>query len=292
MQTKNNLPPLKKCAQLLGGDICGNGVVAPGPGHSPRDRSLMVTPHENAPDGFLAHSFAGDDWRDCRDHVKDLLGIASNGFKPKARPPLKLIKVVDDSQRIAWALATWRETQPIDGTLAESYLASRHCMIDGLSPDIRFHPALWYKATGRPQSAMVSLMRDARTNEPCGIHRTFLTPDATKIGRLMLGRAKGACLKLTDDAEVTYGLGIAEGIETALSVMRGGFRPVWACLSAGNIRDFPVLTGIESLTIFADSEKAGVDATKSCGRRWRDAGREVNAMHPAGGGDYNDWVNP
>lgn len=292
MQTENNLPPLKQCAQLLGGDVCGNGVVAPGPGHRPRDRSLMVTLDKHAPDGFLAHSYAGDDWRNCRDHVKDRLGIVANGFKPKARHPRQPIKPADDSQRIAAALVVWRDTQRIDGTLAEAYLASRHCLIDGLSTDIRFHPALWYTVTGRPQATMVSLIRDARTNEPCGIHRTFLTPDATKLGRKMLGRAKGACVKLTDDADVTYGLGIGEGIETALSVMRGGFRPMWACLTAGNIKDFPVLTGIESLTIFADSEKVGVDAAKSCGRRWRDAGCEVNAMHPAGGGDYNDWVTP
>jgi hypothetical protein len=252
----------------------------------------MVTPDENAPYGFLTHSYAGDDWRDCRDHVKDLLGIASNGFTPKPRYPPKLTKPADDHQRIAEALAIWRDTQRIDGTLAEAYLAKRYCLIDEMSADIRFHSAIWHKASGRPQAAMVALMRDARTNVPCGIHRTFLTPDATKLDRMMLGRAKGACVKLTDDAEVTNGLGIAEGIETTLSVMRGGFRPMWACLSAGNIKAFPVLTGIECLTIFADADHAGIDAAKSCARTWFGAGCEVNAMHPAGGGDYNDEVRP
>ena len=292
MQTENNLPPLKQCAQLLGGDVCGNGVVAPGPGHSPRDRSLMVTPDKNAPDGFLAHSYAGDDWRDCRDHVKDLLGMGSNGFKPKARHPQQPIKPADDSQRIAAALAVWRDTLRIDGTLAEAYLAKRHCLIDDMPADIRFHPALWHKASGQPQAAMVSLMRNARTNEPCGIHRTFLTADATKLDRMMLGRAKGACVKLTEDAEVTSGLGIAEGLETALSVMREGFRPMWACLSAGEIKDFPTLSGIQCLTVFADADQTGIDAARTCIGRWRDAGCEANALHPAGGGDYNDGVTP
>lgn len=290
MQTDNNLPPLKQCAQLLGGDICGCGVIAPGPGHSPRDRSLMVTPDKHATDGFLAHSYAGDDWRNCRDHVKDLLGIASNGFKPKAHYPRQPIKPIDSSQRIAEALAVWRETQPIDGTLAEAYLAKRHCLIDGLSADIRFHPALWHRQSGRPKAAMVALMRDARTNEPCGIHRTFLRADATKLDRMMLGRAKSACVKLTDDAEVTYGLGIAEGIETGLSVMRAGFAPMWACLSAGGIAAFPVLDGIESLTVFADHDESytGQNAAARCGRRWRDQGKEARAMMPAERGDFND----
>ena len=292
MKTENYLPQLKQCARLLGGDMCGIGVVAPGPGHSPRDRSLMVTPDENAPDGFLTHSFAGDDWRDCRDHVKDLLGITSGGFKPRARHPLKPIKAVDDSQRIAAALAVWHETQPIDGTLAETYLNKRHCLVDSMPADIRFHPSLWHKASGQPQAAMVSLMRDTRTNEPRGIHRTFLTADAMKMDRMMLGRAKGACVKLTEDADVTYGLGISEGIETGLSVMRDGFRPIWTCLSAGNMQSFPALTGIDSLTIFADADQVGINAAKSCGRKWLQAGCEVNAIHPARGGDYNDWVTP
>lgn len=292
MQTENNLLSLKQCAQLLGGDICGNGVVAPGPGHRSRDRSLMITPDENAPDGFLTHSYAGDDWRDCRDHVKDLLGIASNDFTPKVRNPPILTKPADDGQRIAAAIAVWRNTQRIDGTLAEAYLAKRNCLIDDMPADIQFHPELWHKASGRPQAAMVSLMRDTRTNEPCGIHRTFLTSDAMKLDRLMLGRAKGACVKLTEDADVTYGLGISEGIETGLSVMRDGFRPMWACLSAGNMKSFPVLAGIEYLTIFADADHAGIDAAKSCARTWLGARCEVNAMHPAGGGDYNDEVRP
>ena len=290
MQTENNLPQLKQSAHLLGGDICGNGVVAPGPGHSPRDRSLMVTFDEAAPNGFVTHSYAGDDWRDCRDHVKDLLGIASNDFTPKARNWLKPIKMVDDSQRITKALAMWRETQPIDGTLAEAYLNKRHCLVDDMPTDIRFHSALWHKASGQPQAAMVSLMRDTRTNEPCGIHRTFLTADAKKMDRMMLGRAKDACVKLTEDADVTYGLGISEGIETGLSVMRDGFRPMWACLSAGNMQSFPVLTGIDCLTIFADADHVGINAAKMCARTWLGAGCEVNAMHPACGSDYNDEV--
>jgi hypothetical protein len=49
-----------------GGDWCGSYGLVAGPGHSPRDRSLKVW---QADDRILVHSFAGDDWRDCRAHL-------------------------------------------------------------------------------------------------------------------------------------------------------------------------------------------------------------------------------
>jgi putative DNA primase/helicase len=68
---------LASIAGDLGGDISGNSVVAPGPGHSPTDRSLSVTLSPNAPDGFLVHSFCGDDGIKCKDYVREKCGIPS-----------------------------------------------------------------------------------------------------------------------------------------------------------------------------------------------------------------------
>ena len=55
-------------------------MLAPGPGHSAADRSLSVKLDSNAPDGFLVHSFAGDDPLVCRDHVREKAGLEP--FKP------------------------------------------------------------------------------------------------------------------------------------------------------------------------------------------------------------------
>jgi hypothetical protein len=90
----------------------------------------------------------------------------------------------------------------------------------------------------------------------------------------MLGRAAGAAIKLCPDDEVTLGLGLVEGIETGLAVISLGWRPIWAAGSAGGMAQFPVLSGIEELTIFADNDKNGVGqrAAKQCAERWRDAG--------------------
>jgi putative DNA primase/helicase len=53
-------------------------VLCPGPGHSPKDRSLSV---KIGRDGQLVvHSHAGDDWKECRDYVRQRLGMEP--FKP------------------------------------------------------------------------------------------------------------------------------------------------------------------------------------------------------------------
>ena len=51
---------LRAVARALGGEMSGSQVLAPGPGHSPKDRSLSVRLSPSAPDGFVAFSHAGD----------------------------------------------------------------------------------------------------------------------------------------------------------------------------------------------------------------------------------------
>jgi hypothetical protein len=75
---------VRAAARALKGDVSGrNGVVCPGPGHSRQDRSLSVRLDPGAPDGFVVHSFAGDDPIICKDHVRERLGIEA--FKPNGK---------------------------------------------------------------------------------------------------------------------------------------------------------------------------------------------------------------
>jgi hypothetical protein len=115
---------LRSLARLLGGDVIGRQVLAPGPGHSPRDRSLSVTISATAPEGFLAFSHAGDDFAECRDHVKDALGIERRSFQPAPRRPTPPPR---DDDRIARARAYAKqivsEIVPIVGTPGETSFA-------------------------------------------------------------------------------------------------------------------------------------------------------------------------
>jgi putative DNA primase/helicase len=76
----------RSLARALGGDVVGSHqVVCPGPGHSPKDRSLSVFIDWQAPDGFRVHSHAvpRDDWQACRDHVKQRLGQCCTAPRPR-----------------------------------------------------------------------------------------------------------------------------------------------------------------------------------------------------------------
>src|SRR5262245_37771461 len=109
----------RDAARALGGDPLGrDGVLAPGPGHSPRDRSLRVWLDPTASDGFRVHSFAGDDPLLCRDYVRDRLELPK--FQPGLRPSAALqrrpVPPTVAPDRGHQALAIWRGTISACGT--------------------------------------------------------------------------------------------------------------------------------------------------------------------------------
>jgi hypothetical protein len=201
-----------------------------------------------------------------------------------------MVRSYDKADRHHHALAIWLEAGDPRGTVVERYLISeRHLALpDDIAGDvIRFHPALYYE--GAHVAGMVALFRDIRTNEPCGIHRVFLDSEGRKIDRRMLGRAGGAAIKLDADEDVTLGLVIGEGIETCIAAWLAGFRPVWALGSAGAIAEFPVLSGIEGLTLLGEINDGGENykKTQECAARWIGAGRQVIRVTPLIGEDLN-----
>jgi hypothetical protein len=66
---------LRSLARALGGEISGRQILAPGPGHSRGDRSLSIRIEPQAPDGFLVHSFAGDNPIICKNYIRQQLGL-------------------------------------------------------------------------------------------------------------------------------------------------------------------------------------------------------------------------
>jgi putative DNA primase/helicase len=271
-----SLGDLRSAARALGGQLHGQHILCPGPGHSRKDRSLSVT---FADHGFVCHSFAGDDWKVCRDHVRAILGLSD------APVPVQNVEAPQSPQANAlFAAAIWKASRSIEGTPAAAYLEGR-----GLQPVevLRFHQACPFKRELVP--AMVAPMVDARTNEFRGVHRTRLNPK----DKAMLGPVRGAVVKLSPDEDVTTGLHICEGIETGLALIRMGFRPLWACMSAGGIAAFPLLRGIEALTIFVDNDASGTGerAARECAQLWLADGCEVKAyMAPEPGTDFADLV--
>src|SRR5574337_438834 len=189
----------------------------------------------------------------------------------------------------------WRACRPICGDGA-AYLEARRCVIPPADGDLRSHPALKHPPSGTVGPALVALVTDAVTGEPLTLHRTWIRADGSKAplepARMLLGnhRKAGGVIRLWPDEAVTLGLGVAEGIETALSLAHA-YRPVWSLIDAGNLGAFPVLSGIEALMIAADHDPAGNAAAERCAERWDAAGREAYIVRATEGvNDLNDLV--
>ena len=276
---------LRAIARALGGEVVGRQVVAPGPGHSPQDRSLSIRLSATAPEGFLAFSHAGDDFAACRDHVKRALGVDADEWKrhePQRRRPRPTPPVGNDD-RTGPALALWRQGVDPRVPLVERYLASRGLELgDDIAGEVlRWHPGI---------RAMLALFRDIRSDEPRAISRTFLDQDGRKIERKFLGPVGGCAIKLDDDDEVTQGLHVGEGVETCLAARQLGLRPTWALGSAVAVAAFPVLSRIECFTLLAEHCEVNARAVEQCAARWHEAGREVFIIEPKRGKDLNDAI--
>jgi hypothetical protein len=116
---------------------------------------------------------------------------------------------------------------------------------------------------------------------------------------MTLGAITGCVVRLWPDESVEQGLVLGEGIETTLAAAtrithRGTMlRPAWAAGCAGNMAEFPVLAGIEALTLLVDHDESGTGqrAAEKCSVRWRNAGREVTRLMPGDlGADFDDLV--
>ena len=102
---------------------------------------------------------------------------------------------------------------------------------------------------------MVCLLRNIATDEPCGIHRTFLDhKTAQKIDRKMLGIARGAAIKLDAHATISTKLTIGEGVETVLTGRMAGYGRAWALGSSGAVGSFPVLKGLDEITLLQEND--------------------------------------
>ena len=109
----------------------------------------------------------------------------------------------------------------------------------------------------------------------------------------------GCVIRLWPDDAISTGLVLGEGIETtlaaALRVRHRGtlLQPAWAAGCADNMKHFPVLASITTLTLLVDNDKNGTgqEAGAACSRRWVSAEREVIRLTARElGADFNDIV--
>ncbi|MBP2856160.1 toprim domain-containing protein [Dickeya oryzae] len=188
---------------------------------------------------------------------------------------------------------------PLRGTGAEQYLRNRG--ITSLPTEaIRYCDS--QRANGGVFQAIYSLATDD-TGALCYLHRTLLDGDK----KADIGAAQKKLTKLQEDSYLEHAgsiairmfpvattLGIAEGIETALSCHQLTRCNVWPTLNTAFMKKFRVPRGVTHLIIFADADNnaAGHAAAFECARANLHAKNDlqkVSVRWPQCG-DFNDLL--
>jgi putative DNA primase/helicase len=262
----------------------------------PRDDALAVRLEIDGSATWLCHrcgwkgGVAGE-----RDFSRRRENVAAPGQTDRRRSscnvknPAQSVEPGKHETLTSWGHRLWQECETIcRGSTAATYLETRGCAIPNPFGDLRWHRDLDDKVSGYRRPALVGLVTDVETGEPINLHRTWLARDGSGKApiptprRVMPGRLRGGCIRLWPDEDVTIGLAIGEGIETCLAAARSGLVPVWATMNAKNLGEFPVLPGVEGLTVLVDHDRP----TPKTGRRAGiDAGLAVVQRYIAGGFD-------
>lgn len=273
----------RRICESRGGKWSGTKGMACCPAHQDRTPSLGVTLGRKA---ILFHCFAG-----CNQQSV-LSALAREGFEPtrffsgsSAEHHLDPTKMGKPS---AAALRIWREAQPLAASPAKAYLESRGIL--AASSALRFHPQtpLGPKGNTRFLPAMIAAV--SLDEGPIAIHRTFLTPKSStktlsKKPKRALGALGEAAVRLF--APVSGKLGLAEGIESAMSAYALTGIPVWATLGNARFGHISIPQSVTELHLFVDYDAGGDLATSHGLKAFACKGRTIKVRKPSR--RHTDW---
>lgn len=266
----------------FGGVWSSNGAMCRCPAHVDRSPSLSVRVGERA---LLFKCFAGCDTLDVIrairrfDHAIPLSGEGALSSPQTSDSPAWL------RQR---ALDLWDDARALMGTPAEKYLRRRSII---LSPStLRFHRRTplgrGKRAVFRP--AMLAALYERE--RLVALQRTFLDPDeprrARDLGnpRRMLGRPGQGAVMLAPAIDT---LGLAEGIETALSAIVLLDIPVWATLGNERLAHITIPDSVTRLILLPDNDRGGRLGAAKATEAYAMPGRAIETLWPPHG--FNDW---
>jgi putative DNA primase/helicase len=267
--------------ERLGGRWTANGGLCRCPAHDDRSPSLSVRPGRTR---LLLHCFAG-----CA-AGEVLRALASNRLIEPGAAASGIAGAVGSGAlgTQAAALRLWGAARVIRDSPAAAYLDARG--LAGDSPELRFHPRTPHgpKPLTRFRPALIAAVRD-----PGGlvaIHRTFLDLRQRRVAALAeakcgLGPFGRGAVRL---GGVGPRLGLAEGIETALSASILFGVPCWATLGTERFALVALPTEVSELLLFLDNDAGGRRA-EALAREAFTGLASVEAYYPRGAGaDWND----
>jgi hypothetical protein len=188
-------------------------------------------------------------------------------------------------------------SQPIHGTLAETYLRNRYITVFSGATSLRFHPRCYYRCDEETPTeiwpALIAAVTDL-SGDLTGVQRTWLDPSGLgkapiDTPRRAMGHLLGHGVRLGPTTGSTCdAMAAGEGIETMLSlrcIMTT--LPMTAALSATHLAALRLPPALRRLYIARDLDPAGHIATARLADRARDAGIEALVLSSRCG-DFND----
>jgi putative DNA primase/helicase len=282
----------KTIARALGGHRVGTTWMARCPAHADREPSLSI---KDADGGHvLVRCHAGCDQERVIATLRSRGLWAENGPRrfilPAPRAAAASPPDRDDAKRSRSALAIWRSAISADGSLVETYFASRGLHVPP-PPTLRFRAGLKHPSGGI-WPAMVGLVTRGSDDTPLAIHRTFLARNGGAKApvdpqKMMLGPCRGGAVRLGLLGDV---LMVGEGIETCLAAIRATGHPAWAALSTSGLRSLDLPDVVRDVIVLADGDDPGEAAARACAWRWKREGRRVRIARPPRGMDFNDML--
>jgi putative DNA primase/helicase len=266
----------------LGGTWSPNGAMCRCPAHDDRSPSLSVRVGDTA---LLFKCFAGCDTIDVIRAIRRLdQNIQLSGQLAAPSPHISLSPQWLQQR----ALDLWDSARPPIGTPIEHYLQRRS--ISMLPPALRFHPRT---PLGRGKQAVFRPAMIAALHERSrfvALQRTFLDPYEPQRARdlanprRMLGRPGQGAVML---APANDTLGLAEGIETAMSAILLLEIPVWATLGNERLPHIAIPETITRLILLPDNDRGGRIGVARAFNAYAAPGRTIETLWPPAG--FNDW---
>lgn len=268
--------------ERLGGRWANGGGMCKCPSHDDSSPSLSIRTGDRS---LFFHCFSGCETVDVMRALRRSGQVGREGVLSTEEPAKPKSGNLD-----ALLEKVWNGAQPIGGTAAEEYLASRGITVS--SNQLRFHPRvqLGSKAEASYHRAMLAALRDG-TGRLIALHRTFLAPaKPTKAAfenpKRLLGYPGKGAVRLAAAGEV---LGLAEGIETALAARMVYNIPVWAVLGNERFGMIDIPTTVKRIVILADNDAGGKRAAKLARDGLGGKGIELQELWPMN--DCNDWAD-
>lgn len=273
-------------ARALRGHRSGEAWLChcPGPSHQNGDRhpSLLLKDGDTA---LLVTCFAGCERRDVLDALRRR-GILDDAPARDRSAPVVRRDPLSEPEPDPTALALWRDAVLIGGTIGETYLRRTRCLSLPLPPSLRFAVSTPYRSAEGFGAMVAAVQRPDR--QVVAVQAAFLTADGRKapldVPRLTVGRLGSGAVRLAAAGDV---LGLAEGVETALSAMELSSVPCWAVLGARRLGNVTLPENAREVHLFVDNDEAGRLGADKAVERFTATGRRVVVRRPPS--EFKDW---